>query len=636
MNNQNTGNNKNMPANNKQTPNKNSFTWSFKDVAQRDLNNNQWPFVVIRNAGRPGKMDCRSMSVLEKSFEGTPFNLNESKRGFSRYGYLMSFLLNHKDKISKITHLAVGYSAIFFMIDGETEPRGQVYRSQLCSIEKVANGVDYKRGITKSNINQLFEQYKRSKGAYAPYELKKYVEKYISMRKNMSLLDSEKQMIEILTNPEISFSSLKYFVFLENTDMNAYDYRGYIANTLGVDCPELQSIESELRAFSSFVNELKNGKTYKNLKKVFSVPDSEIFGNNPSAPNIQAVKDMFKYCANPNSENYLQYSAPLSEKESEEVDKKIEELKKLKGTDKVDFYKEKFSARFDSINQLICDIDRLLRKGIEFVSISNAAEKSSWSEKFQISKIKTALQNEYDFKNKNLTNEERKVGLIPFKPIYTLGMAVSSERGTLVETGNINDIIEILPTYFKDDRKSLKSLGIENASGSFEDLSIKSNTDGEIALRALIRMEKQIVELYETFLGIQYGILGCYMKKFGKDGVDLCITLMPTIVNPENPLKISKNVLDVAERFIYSDLGLSLQNSDENYYDSELGKQKRSQFEGFCKGYIDKVNNTNTALLTHSEGESNNEKYMQKLLNLKEQYKCISFVFNQYEVFFRG
>ena len=213
---------------------KGSYTWYKKDV--KELNNALWPFEFVR---QPGNIKCRSISVLEDSFKNTPYNLNDSESGLGRYDFLVYYLSKVKERVPKITHLAIGYSCIYYLLEGEIEPRGMVYRSQLCNIDKVANSVDYSNNITKSKIVSLFENFKQSKNPALAYELQNTVEQYINMRKNMKTISSEKPMIDILTNPEITFSSLKYLVFLENTDANAYDYRNYVASKLGFDSPKL-------------------------------------------------------------------------------------------------------------------------------------------------------------------------------------------------------------------------------------------------------------------------------------------------------------------------------------------------------------------------------------------------------------
>ena len=607
-------NNKNQHAN------KGSYTWYRKEV--KDYNNALWPFEFVR---QPGNVKCRSISALDDSFKDTPYNLNDSKTGYGRYDFLVYYLLRIKDKLPKITHLAIGYSCIYYLLEGEIEPRGMVYRSQLCNIDKVANGIDYSNAITKKRIGMLFDEFKMSKNQALAFELQNSVEQYINIRKNMMTLTSEKPMIDILTNPEITLSSLRYLVFLENTDVNAYDYRNYVAQRLGFDTPKLQSIETEFGSFKKFVDYLKNGNKYKKLKKVFSMPDSELFMNNPSSVDMKVVKELFKYISNPNSQQYLQYSAPLTKEETEEIDRNIQALNNLKGDAGVNEKREAFEHEYNQIFNLLKKMAVVLSENDYCYQSASNVEKDVWAKYLSSSSgIKEMMQSEYDYKRNNMVINADEI----YNILAVLGLHNATETNTDARE-IINAVVEILPTYFKDSRKTVNSMGI-----GFENID-KATKSVEV----IKKLKRQLLDAFEVFVGCQYGILAIYMSRFMNvfdkvQAIGLATNLMPSIKSDSRKLCCSKNILSVAERCLYKKLGFSLNKSDSNFYGSEESKSKLGKYESFCKAVIDEVNGADTPLLTHTD-ESGSPKADVKISNLMAQYDCISFIIEQYKTYFK-
>lgn len=627
--------NQNQNRNNRPAPNKRAFNWSFKEVAQKDLNANQWPFKVVRNEGKADKMECRSISVLEKSFEGTPYNLNDMPKGNSRYGCVLKYLLKHKDKVSKITHLAFGYNSIYFLIDGDPNLHKCNFRENLCSAWKVANGIDYKQNITKNRIVQFSELYKKSKGNFPILDLKNNVEHYIQMRKYMMSLDSSKPMIDVLVHSELNFSSLKCFIFLENSEEKAIDYRQYVYETLGIECAELQSIETELNCFNVFVNTLNGGKKIENLKKlerVFKFSDTAFSENQ----DPMVTKSLFKSCENGTNDKYALYiNKTIEGMKNVEKDKKEEESKNNTFND---FKEEKnaFLYQYRQINSMISNISDIIQISNQCFDVANAVERDIWAKYLYVqlpneenksaNKLRAAIQAEYDYRRDEGTIDTDKI--YNFNLIYQLGTTLDGEQSNL-NLSSYNLFYILLPTYFKNGNKTLKSMGV----------GFDTKESASKSVQVIKNLKKQIIEFFEVFVGCEYGILGVYMKRFmhvfsKEQALDFAIQLIPSIKGSIE-LACSKNVISVAERFLYRDLGYSLSKSDSKFYALEESKEGLTKYESFCKSAIDRINGKTTPLLTHINAGTDEENLNMKIQNLFSQYNCLKFIFEQYKIFFK-
>ena len=500
-----------------------------------------------------------------------------------------------------------------------------VYRTQLCNIDKVANGVDYTNGITKKKISMLFDNYKMSKNVGVAYELQNTVEYYINVRKNMKTLGSEKPMIDIFTNPDITLPSLKYFVFLENTDANAYDYRNYVLAKLGFDSQKLQSIQTELNSFIEFVRYLNDGGKYKKLKRVFSMPDNLLFTMNTSTVDLKMVKELFKSISNPSYKEYLQYSAPLTEEETETIDRNIKELSNLKDNPQVSEKKNAFEHEYNQIYNLLKKMAVVLSENDYCYQSASNVEKDVWAKYLSSSSgIKEMMQSEYDYKRNNMVINADEI----YNIMAVLGLHNATETNTDVRE-IINAVVEILPTYFKDSRKTVNSMGI-----GFENID-KATKSVEV----IKKLKRQLLDAFEVFVGCQYGILAIYMSRFMNvfdkvQAIGLATNLMPSIKSDSRKLCCSKNILSVAERCLYKNLGFSINKSDSNFYGSEESKSKLGKYESFCKAVIDVINGADTPLLTHTD-ESGSPNPDVKVSNLMEQYDCILFIIEQYKTYFK-
>ena len=160
------------------------------------------------------------------------------------------------------------------------------------------------------------------------------------------------------------------------------------------------------------------------------------------------------------------------------------------------------------------------------------------------------------------------------------------------------------------------------------------------SIEVIKTLKRQLLEAFEVFVGCQYGILAIYMSRFmnvfdKKQAISLAINLMPTIKDESTKLCCSKNVLSVAERCLYKNLGFSLVKSDANFYGSETSKLALGKYESFCKVMIDEINGVSTPLLTHTDEVSGVQKIEIKVRNLMTQYDCVGFIVEQYKTYFK-
>ena len=145
---------------------KGSHSWSFKPVAKKDLDNRQWPFKVVRDEGRPTKMEARSITDLNRSFEGTPYNLNNCPVVKSRYTLLYEVLRDrYGNVLNKITHLYLTLDTVYFMTSDNPEVKYFTYAPNPLTVndaQGIVNGLLYKSGVPVETIKKRFEEYKKT------------------------------------------------------------------------------------------------------------------------------------------------------------------------------------------------------------------------------------------------------------------------------------------------------------------------------------------------------------------------------------------------------------------------------------------------------------------------------------------
>lgn len=603
------------------------YNWSFKPISQKEQNASRWPFKVVRDDGKSTKMECRSISALRESFENTPYNINDCERIFSRNSAIVKkFKLEDSSTISKITHMCITYNNVYFLVDGKM--REFNYSSLLVrntsDLASIVCGLDFLSKGTEQEIISLFSNYKKSKDEMILKNLQQSIQKYIKERKYMKVFDNTKFIFDIFKLDDLKFSGLKYLLLIPEPNQ-AMDFKKGILKGISAmhisGNMELQKLVNEIPSLNDEVLEFKknssnNPRQYlKSIRKIYCLQPN-------SALNSSVVYNLFMSMGSSLFTDGLVYQAELTNAEKAEVNKKIDELKQQTGEDITKKYKKEFVTLFKEIIGRINNISYILNTGLLCYNAAIPAEREIWANQFMLKSIQKGIQTEYDYKSKSidLNNLLNIVEFVNFGKEESHLMGVDID----IDITNMTPFFEILPSYFKDNRKTIKSMH----------LSLKSKTECEITIKSTKELKNQIEDLFEIFLGIQYGIFGVYMKRFDTWGVDLAVKLMPTIQNSEKPLLYSKNILDIAERYFYTYLGLSLNSEDSNYYDSEEGKQIRQPFESFVKKSIDTVNGSSIPSLTHSDAENVDAQLVLKLSNLNKIYHCLVFMYEQYKVFF--
>lgn len=606
---------------------KKMYNWSFKPISQKEQNASRWPFKVIRDEGKATKMECRSLSALKESFENTPYNINDCAKVYSRYGAIVNvFKTKYSSIISKITHMCITFNDVYFIVDDGIKKfnYSSLLARNMNDIASIVCSLDFTAKGTEEYITLLFNNYKKSKDEVTLKNLQQAIQMYIKERKSMKVLDNTKLIFDIFKLSDLNFSNLKYLLLVPEPTQ-AIDYKKGILKgisamniqgntTLQKLVNEIPSLEDEVMEFKKTAS--NNPKQYlRSIRKIYCLQSTSGLDSN-------IVYKLFTSVNSASFTNGLVYQAELTSKEKEELNKKRDELAAQIGEDVTSKCKEEFLTLFKEIVSRINNISYILNTGLLCYNAAIPAEREIWANQFVLSSVQKGIQAEYDYKTKVKSVDLS--SLLNISEFIAFGKEEIHSMGGDIDVANMVSFFEILPSYFKDNRKTIKSMH----------LSLKSRTECENTLKLVRQLRNQIQELFEIFLGIQYGMFGVYMKRFNTWGADLAVKLMPTIKNVENPLVYSKNVLDVAERYFYAQLGLSLNSEDSNYYDSENGKTVRQPFESFVKKSIDIVNGYPTPPLTHSEVENVDAQMALKIGNINKIYNCLVFMYEQYKVFF--
>lgn len=601
------------------------YNWSFKPVAQKEQNANRWPFKVIRDDGKSTKMECRSISTLVESFKNTPYNLNDCDRILSRYGAISKiFKTKYSSIISKITHMCITFNDVYFLVDDEIKKfnYSSLLARNMNDIASLVCGLDFASKGTEEYITLLFNDYKKSKDEITLKTLQNTIQMYIKERKSMKVIDNNKLIFDVFKLNDLNFTGLRYLLLVPEP-AQAMDYKKGILKGISAMSiqgnMELKKLVNEIPSLEDEVAEFKkcgvnNPRQYlRTIRKIYCLQATSGLDSN-------IVYKLFTSVASSSFTNGLVYQAELNAEEKAELNKKKEELSAQMGEDTTKKYKEEFVVLFKDIIGKINNINYILNTGLLCYNAAIPAEREIWANQFMLSRIQKGLQTEYDYKAKSVDLNK----LLNISEFVSFGKEELGSMGVDIDMPNMVSFFEVLPSYFKDNRKTVKSMH----------LSLKSRMECVETLKITKYLRNQVNELFEVFLGVQYGMFSVYMKRFDTWGMDLAVKLMPTIKNEGNPLVYSKNVLDIAERYFYVHLGLSLNSDDANYYDSENGKAVRQPYESFAKKSIDTVNGYPTPSLTHSEVENADAQLVLKLSNLNRVYNCLVFMYEQYKVFF--
>lgn len=626
-------------------------TWSIENLSTKDLkNSNLWPFKVVRDKGsKISKMECRSLSALEKSFENTSYNISNCPRVLSRYTLLFNAL--SKLNTQNITHLYITSDFFCYKIEdntGKSYIGAQNYASKnLYTIEDIkglCNCVLVKGKIMTRKIDEVFKMYKKT-GQYQNV-LYDTVSKYRNSRTHMKEIDTSKGFIDIL-NSDLNFSSLKYLFFGAN-EKSMYlqeivssellkSISGDILSQLGKELNVYQSRVFEENRFKNYVTDLRNNKGYRTIRKVFDVTN-----NLSNYTNKEDFEKLFKEVeCSTFSELKCEYISEAEQKRiQKEVDKKMEEKKKaekiLKEAEALkdkEEYKKLEEERlketlrkdiFGITNQILDNIflmTFIIKKSTEVFNKAvekNSIELSIWAKNYDPNSIKERINVVYSY-FKEVYNKDEKI----YPIVKMLKEVIDNDDTDKIMNKEsqitiLNDFSDnIVPTYFKNDKQST----------GFDFKTIEGLKEIETVLK---KINRQVMDLYETFLGVQYAIFGSFMKRYTKNGISIAKMLIPYLVNKykDNCFYITEKVLENANVCFY--LVCMESNSLENYNKEGIEvDDKYKGYDNFVKEYLKSISAVEVKTLTHSESNKEEERDSKRYKNLVGVSSCIYDILNQ-------
>lgn len=584
------------PQNTQSSGNRQSHSWSFDNVAKKDLNKSQWPFKVVRDKGKPTKMEIRSLTDLNRSFDGTPYNLNDCPRVKSRYSLLFdrfSLINKNEDVTSCITHLLLTYDAVYYLVqkkDGKgPELRGFTYGSD-CLKQEDLNGllsnVLYRSKYLDNNIKQAFKLYNDSEDMVYYNSLRKEVELYLNVRKKLRVLDNSKPIIDVLKS-ELNFTNLQYLVFMPYPEI-AKDYQSLILEGLmrnniePTSIPEmmeelkkLPTLNSEIQGVEEFKKGLDRKDYYKSIRKVYMLGPRELTKEN--------VWNLFKSIT---SDKFSVEPIYISEAEQKRIEKEMvrkekdyNDIMQAKNEVKCEIkanYVDIMTMIF-SMNDIFKTCNLIHEKGLEQRNV----EYDIWIKYYKPSLISTYVDSVYNYRMRK-SNKPKNY------PISTILKAMQSHSDFAVNFITVDDIdffnTNLVPTYFKDDRRSLDSIECSN----FNAIAHLKN------LNTILKdIKSEMFVLFESFLGTEYALFGMFMKRYGIGGIEITKILIKNFVNKyqNKYFNITENVKECANSAFYM-LVTNTSNLDE--YDPVVAassdeKAGIGEFSHFVVKYLTEI-----------------------------------------------
>jgi len=584
-------------------------TWEIAEVSRKELNANQWPFKIVKNKGQSSRMDIRSITDLKKSFEGTPYNFNECDRIDSRYTKLLNKFRNLASITPDITHLLITFDSVYYQVQRKNGSDGNItkeiknfrFSEDLIKPEEFNGlicGLLLSGGYLENTVKETFLMYNNmcKQGENIPdTNLRSAVQNYINNRKKVRVLDNSKPLIDILKS-ELNFTSLQYLYFIPYPN-NSKDYPSLVrdwfnSNKIAVAAyplmnemiNRLPSLQGEKQGLSDFVNGLRNGDYYKSLRKVF------VFSYNEQL-TPETISAFFE---SSNTDKLKAVYVSEAEKiRKEQEDKKLEkanaefneELKEVKGD---------IASSYLLISMMISSMNSILRKNEEVHSQGkevNDAEYGIWIKEYEKSKISNRIIDVYDYRNKDCERKNSDV-IYPITKILLALQSNSEFTNNKLSQEDIHYFASYVPTYFKDDRGSLKSLGCENLS-SIEDLK-KLN-------KILNDIKDEIRKLFEVFLGVQYATFGAFMIRYGYGGMKIAKVLVTDLVNSyvNKTFNITPNVKECANDAFYlvNTVGGKLVGEKAGYNEED---EIENKFRNFVMTYLKEISGSEVNTLVHS------------------------------------
>lgn len=616
---------------------KSSHSWSFKPVAKKDLDNRQWPFRVIRDEGKPTKFEARSITDLNRSFEGTPYNLNDCPVVKGRYTLLFECFKDRYGAVTdKITHLLLTYDSVYFLLKDETDVKYFTFGNNVLQMEDlngILSNILYKCKYLDNNIRQSFQMYKDSKDIMYENQLKKDIQFYISTRRKMKILDNSKPMIDVLKS-ELNFTSLQYLIFMPYPEM-AKDYQRYVIegfrrNNIEVtaipemteEIKKLPNLNMEVEAIEDFVKGLERKEFYRSIRKVYLL-------GNKNQLSSSVVKDLFLkvnksdfsvgriYMSDAEikavEQNRINAQKDLEKAQKEEVLAKAKEIEEREKVEKALEKSVPIIKEISSMTKLMIttmkECENIYNAGV----MANTVEFGIWIKEYKKSLIQNKIDAAYTYRHKNTDKT------IPVCSVLTEVIgddSINSKVGIL----SINDLDyfknNIVPTYFKDDRHTFKSIGC-----GFNRLD-----EVEILHKTLLEIRDNMTELFEIFIGTQYALFGTFMKRYGLGGINIVknlLTYLKGIYVDGRPLYLTENVKERANEVFY----MIYQNRNNlDNYTSEVAHNEIGVFADFVMTYLKLISNNNIVVLTHSDAVKVKET---QLINLYKTYQGVVLIISQ-------
>ena len=224
-------------------------------------------------------------------------------------------------------------------------------------------------------------------------------------------------------------------------------------------------------------------------------------------------------------------------------------------------------------------------------------ETKIWMKEFNPDVMQQRIDSLYRCKHKNL-KEALPIAAI-LKDLNMLEDFNIPNIATWVDIFNNN----LAPTYFKDNRKNSKSIGIDLENKTALE-NIENKDLNSIGLK-LWEILKGMTELLEIYLGLEYATFGVYMARYGAQGLDISKMLVKKLTESleDNPFNLTSNVENRANEAFY--LVHNRKNTFEENFETSKLPELEGPFYGFVKKYLESIANKDVAMLTHTlEGKS--------------------------------
>lgn len=632
-----------------------NHSWSIKELTRNDvLAVNQWPFKVVRDEGKQTKMEIRSITDLNKSFEGTKYNLIQCPNVKSRYSLLYNEFKKRSNEIQNITHLLITYDTVYYMVNKEVrkadgnvtsvpEFKSFTFGTNLFNeddIDRVVNGIllssGYFDSLIKDNFMNFTDMYKQAQVEAKRMKVKdsdfrgyikrtaeynnfgKTVSFVLKNRQKIKTIDNVKPLIDILDS-DLNFSNLMYLYFTPYPN-HALDYskvikQRLVGNPYNIDYrnypniieefKKVPSVKSEESSFISFLDNLKVKKEHRTIRKGFLLyydnTDSKIMADN--------IYKLFKDATN--SKNIVEpiYISDAERTRMENMDKNKQDTQEV--LNKVNNLQREIRGTYAEVLDMLVVMNSMMRmadtihqKGVEI----NNVEYNIWINQYNVSTIKGKIESVYTYRRTKKENESDKGVVIELYPISKVFRFIQEKIGS-ANSVDLNTELSyfttnIVPTYFKNDNLGLENLNIDKVD-SKDPKEIVENLQN---LKNIIKnIKSNFMFLFEVFLGVQYATFGVFMKRYGIGGLSMTKMLISDLVNKYSgrPFNLTKMVNHNANLAFYTvQLGLdSLEHYNSDTVASASDEYGIGDFAYFVKKYLESICGMEIPELVHNDSQ---------------------------------